>query len=290
MEPKQNVIDYLRRFLDSSIQSDGPNEQINPESFFTKDFQDRIQKDSQTKQEYNKFSNILRRYVDDYSIIEDTFFQDECNYRIDIKFPSVIEMIGDKYYRFILSSCEGVGDESSTLKIDNISYITDLDNTRSLDKLICIMVMDKMCIGSIELAKESITYKIKVSGSLNKLDKYKNKTLGLHIHTQGDISDDCKKCGFHYNPTLQFHGDVSGERHLGDLGNIQIDSEGNSQFVIYITSFPFPNDLLLYNFVGRSIVLHDSTDDLGQGKNLDSVKTGNSGNRVACGVLGGIYV
>ncbi len=67
---------------------------------------------------------------------------------------------------------------------------------------------------------------------------------------------------------------------MGDYGNVISDNNGN-----IITSF---NDTIstLYGPFGvvfRTIVLHKLQDDLGLGGNSDSLLTGNSGQRIACG-------
>ena len=70
---------------------------------------------------------------------------------------------------------------------------------------------------------------------------------------------------------------------MGDLGNIIADKNGNVSMII--------KDKLVklrgkYSVIGRSIVIHDKEDDLGRGNNKESLKTGNAGKRIACGVIG----
>ena len=110
-----------------------------------------------------------------------------------------------------------------------------------------------------------------------------NSNHGFHIHQWGDLSDGCTTAGPHYNPTNQTHGgpDLQ-ERHIGDLGNIQSDSEGNA---VYKREDSKISLMGIYSIVGRSCVVHADEDDLGKGKFEDSKTTGHSGARIACGVI-----
>lgn len=91
--------------------------------------------------------------------------------------------------------------------------------------------------------------------------------------------------GGHFNPDKLNHGGPQDEvRHVGDLGNVFADSEG-------IVSTIFSDSTIsLYpgakSIIGRAIVVHSTEDDLGRSEHPDSSKTGNTGGRVACGVIG----
>lgn len=108
---------------------------------------------------------------------------------------------------------------------------------------------------------------------------------GFHIHEAGNLSEGCSSCCAHFNPHNKKHGGPnSKERHLGDLGNIKVDKNGNCKMTLYDKELKLRGSK--YNIIGRSIVVHEDADDLGLGGNAESLRTGNAGKRIGCGVIG----
>lgn len=112
-----------------------------------------------------------------------------------------------------------------------------------------------------------------------------NSKLGFHIHEAGDLTDGCKSACMHFNPYKQNHGSPKSKiRHVGDLGNLIADNNGKCSMKFYDDMIKLSGET--QNIIGRSIVIHEKEDDLGLGKNDESLKTGNSGGRIACSVIG----
>ena len=61
------------------------------------------------------------------------------------------------------------------------------------------------------------------------------------------------------------------------------DNEGNATFKLSDHQVSLFGG---HSVVGRACVLHGFTDDLGKGRDAESLKTGNAGPRIACGVIG----
>jgi len=155
------------------------------------------------------------------------------------------------------------------------------DTQPLVTKAVVVLKGESQATGTVtfEQLKNGVTT---VTGELRNLDPLASR--GFHIHQSGDLSDGCLSAGPHFNPFAKNHGAPSDtERHVGDLGNIKTDSTGSA-------SFAFEDSLISLNgplsIVGRAVVLHAGTDDLGRGGDPESLKTGNAGARAACGVIG----
>ena len=101
---------------------------------------------------------------------------------------------------------------------------------------------------------------------------------GLHIHEGADCSGDAMGAKGHFNPHGKPHGlPGSAERHAGDLPNLRANKAGRAN-VHYdadiLTLTPGPA-----NIIGRALVVHAGPDD------YRTQPTGNSGARIACGVI-----
>ena len=107
---------------------------------------------------------------------------------------------------------------------------------------------------------------------------------GFHIHEFGNLIQGCSTAGPHFNPFEKTHGGPkSRNRHLGDLGNLIADKNGDAKLDVYDKEIELFGK---FRVIGRSCVVHSKEDDLGEGGNEESMKTGNAGARVACGVIG----
>jgi len=127
--------------------------------------------------------------------------------------------------------------------------------------------------GVVMFEQSSMFSKTSIKGVFTDLTP--NHLHGFHIHVYGNLLKGCATAGPHYNPFGLTHGGPDKiVRHVGDLGNVQSDAEGKGNYE--------HSDALVHLFgpmsvVGRSCVLHKSTDDLGEGGNDESLKTGNAG-------------
>jgi len=103
---------------------------------------------------------------------------------------------------------------------------------------------------------------------------------GFHVHEFGDCSAaDLASAGAHFNPTNKPHGGPdTAERHVGDMGNVEADASGTAKLDYVDHDISLTNDQR--SVIGRSAVVHAKPDD------LKTQPAGDSGARIACGVIG----
>jgi len=107
-------------------------------------------------------------------------------------------------------------------------------------------------------------------------------THGIHIHAVGECQPpDFSSAGAHFNPTNKQHGRLNpAGAHSGDLPNMVVAASGEGGVDVTtkdVTLDSGPNSLL--GGKGTSLVIHAAPDD----EKTDP--TGNSGARIACGVI-----
>ncbi|KAK0219248.1 superoxide dismutase [Armillaria fumosa] len=137
--------------------------------------------------------------------------------------------------------------------------------------------------GNVVFLQDQPDGPVQIRGRIQGLDP--SALRGFHVHEFGNLTDGCTSAGAHYNPFNTPHGaptDSVQSRHVGDLGNIQSDGSG-------VAVLDFRDGIIKLDgplsIVGRSVVVHTGTDDLGRGGTPLSLTTGNAGARAACGVI-----
>jgi Cu-Zn family superoxide dismutase len=104
---------------------------------------------------------------------------------------------------------------------------------------------------------------------------------GLHFHTAGK----CEAPGFasaggHLNPTAHQHGNLNpAGPHEGDLINIKVGLDGAGKSESPLTDSAAEVLASIFDTDGTAIVFHAGPDD------YKTDPSGNSGGRIACGVL-----
>jgi superoxide dismutase, Cu-Zn family len=100
---------------------------------------------------------------------------------------------------------------------------------------------------------------------------------GIHVHAVGACSPTFASAGGHFNPSGMSHGS-----HAGDLGNIYANPAGRGNMVSATSQFTISaGTFSILDSDGSSLVIHAGPDD------LVTDPAGNSGARIACGVIQG---
>uniref|UniRef100_A0A3B3QKC3 Superoxide dismutase [Cu-Zn] n=2 Tax=Paramormyrops kingsleyae TaxID=1676925 RepID=A0A3B3QKC3_9TELE len=147
-------------------------------------------------------------------------------------------------------------------------------------KAVCVLKGSGDVFGTVFFEQQDDSAPVKVTGEIQGLTPGLH---GFHVHTFGDNTNGCMSAGPHFNPHNKTHGGPADNiRHVGDLGNVTAeDNVAKIDITDKLISLTGPHSI-----IGRTMVIHEKADDLGKGGDDESLKTGNAGGRLACGVIG----
>lgn len=103
-------------------------------------------------------------------------------------------------------------------------------------------------------------------------------THGAHLHTVGRCDPPgFESAGPHWNPAATKHGSMNPQGpHAGDLPNLTVGPDGRGTLAVTLAGATLDGAL---DADGTAVIVHAAADD------LMTDPSGNSGGRVACGVL-----
>ncbi len=104
---------------------------------------------------------------------------------------------------------------------------------------------------------------------------------GMHLHAISRCEGPTfASAGGHLNPENRQHGSKnSAGAHLGDLPNVTADANGRVAAIIPLGELQSELEAALFDADGTALVIHATADD------YRTNPSGNSGARIACGVL-----
>jgi|SRR5579862_4987903 len=102
---------------------------------------------------------------------------------------------------------------------------------------------------------------------------------GFHVHEKGDCSSgDGMSAGGHFNPTAKPHGNPAlPDHHAGDMPMLLADASGAATLSVELDPMHVGGGAT--DIVGKAVIVHKDADD------YTTQPTGNSGARIACGVI-----
>lgn len=116
---------------------------------------------------------------------------------------------------------------------------------------------------------------------LGELSKAPTGKHGIHIHEKGSCADEGKAAGGHLNPSGNPHGyapkDFPLRAHPGDMGNIEVDEDGNATYKVHMPELGLASSAR-YDIRNLAVIITEKEDDFSQ-------PDGHGGKAIACGVI-----
>lgn len=161
-----------------------------------------------------------------------------------------------------LAGCAGMGKKAPTLPQPDAS--AQLVDARGADR------------GRADFYKDTTGIRIELVAR-----GFAPGTYGMHVHAVGRCTPpEFTSAGPHWNPTGAQHGrDNPMGAHHGDLPNLVVEPEAIGRATLQIVGSRLAGEGGLLDADGAAFVIHAKPDD------LKTDPSGNSGARIACGVI-----
>uniref|UniRef100_A0A3B4AT25 Superoxide dismutase [Cu-Zn] n=1 Tax=Periophthalmus magnuspinnatus TaxID=409849 RepID=A0A3B4AT25_9GOBI len=135
-------------------------------------------------------------------------------------------------------------------------------------KAVCVLKGAGETTGVVHFKQEGDSAPVEITGEIKGLTPGKH---GFHVHAFGDNTNGCISAGPHFNPHNKNHAGPTDEERGSDTVHGNGVIKKNKPWELCIDG---------------TCMIKYRTDDLGKGGNEESLKTGNAGGRLACGVIG----
>lgn len=167
---------------------------------------------------------------------------------------------------------------------DDLPQLGDETDEESSEEILMLTVemmdSDGNAIGTAELSEEDAGVMVALE-----VEGLEEGMHGIHFHETGMCeAPDFESAGGHFNPTGAMHGmDNPDGPHAGDLPNIEVSDDGTAsqEFTAENVTLAIGEENSLLKEGGTALVIHAGEDD------QMTDPSGDSGDRIACGVVTG---
>lgn len=163
-----------------------------------------------------------------------------------------------------LTGCAGMGGKGSSAKLPVPDASAQLFDASGADR------------GRVDIYKDGTGLRLELVAR-----GFAPGTYGMHLHAVGQCTPpDFASAGPHWNPTHAQHGrDNPMGAHHGDLPNLVVEPGTIGRATIEVVGTRLSGEGGLVDADGAAFVIHAGPDD------YKTDPSGNSGGRVACGVI-----
>ncbi|MCQ6264121.1 superoxide dismutase family protein [Fictibacillus sp. WQ 8-8] len=180
----------------------------------------------------------------------------------------------------LLAACGGTGQGNHKNHNMNSEKKSEGASSMAKTKPVTVELMDakgkKAGTATLEQAAEGVKVNVEATGLTP-------GEHGIHFHEKGVCeAPKFESAGKHFNPTSKMHGFKNPKGpHVGDLKNIKADSSGKAtgDLMSSLVTLQEGKSNSLLKEGGTALVVHAKADD------YKTDPTGNSGDRVLCGVI-----